>query len=55
MRDNVVARVLFTDGIWREVYQQPDLWQYVFDQAGKRFLRVVHPRLRRSSGTNGGC
>ena len=32
MRDEIVARVLFTDGIWREVYQQPNGRQYVLDQ-----------------------
>lgn len=32
MRDPIVARILFVDGIWRDVYEQPDGGQYVFDQ-----------------------
>ena len=32
MRDEIIARVLFTDGIWRNVYQRSDGRQYVIDQ-----------------------
>jgi hypothetical protein len=31
MRDRIVARVLI-DGTWRDIYQQPDGRQYVFDE-----------------------
>jgi hypothetical protein len=31
MRDEIIARTLFTDGTWRNVYEQPDGRQYVID------------------------
>jgi hypothetical protein len=46
MRDEIVARVLFTDGTWRNVYEQPNGRQYVIEDAEPVFgVWYIPPEL----------